>query len=310
MKRKLKRIIILSHNGGRLANQLWNYLNVYSYCRHRDYDCVNYSFFDYARSFPNADRGNCFLWLPRQLRSLAYYRIYVPLVHFFNKENVIDGRNVISEENPYPFYLPPSAARDGRNAAEVARLEKMTAPRIYFCGWLFRNPAALAEDRAAIVEYFRPQPRVEAAVRTFIEPLRKRFASVVGVHIRQTDYATFEQGRYFLTEDAVAKILREYLAQAGKRSDEVIFVICSDAPVDLAKFSGLNVVRSQGDLVEDLFTLAATDVVIGSNSTYGALAAYMGDNPFIVLEKDPIDWAYYRGRDRYFENDKCTMACY
>ena len=43
-----KKIIILWHNGGRLANQLWLYISVYAYALEKKYDLENHTFFEYS----------------------------------------------------------------------------------------------------------------------------------------------------------------------------------------------------------------------------------------------------------------------
>jgi len=53
--------------------------------------------------------------------------------------------------------------------------------------------------------------------------------------------------------------------------------------------------------------LAATDIIIGSDSTFGAFASYYGNLPFIVFEKK-IDWNYYKDKKYFFENKKCTTV--
>jgi len=96
----------------------------------------------------------------------------------------------------------------------------------------------------------------------------------------------------------------------GKNKEKTCFVITSDGPINADEFPGLNVTVSKNNAVTDLFLLASTDVIIGSNSTFGAFASYYGNIPFIVMQKEKIDWEYYKNKDKFFENKYCTVAHY
>ena len=86
-----------------------------------------------------------------------------------------------------------------------------------------------------------------------------------------------------------------YLKFSNKQN--VNFMICSDEKIAETHFEGLNYTICNGNLVEDLFTLASCDAIIGSNSTFGAWASYYGNIPLIVFERDQIDWEYYKNKD-------------
>ena len=45
---KKKEVIIINHNGGQLANQLWNHISIQSYTLEKGYSFKNYCFFEYA----------------------------------------------------------------------------------------------------------------------------------------------------------------------------------------------------------------------------------------------------------------------
>jgi len=72
----------------------------------------------------------------------------------------------------------------------------------------------------------------------------------------------------------------------------------------------LNVVKSYFGPVEDLFLLAATDIIIGADSTFGAFASYYGNIPLIVFQRPRIDWDYYKDKQYYFENKYNQFVAY
>jgi len=219
-------------------------------------------------------------------------------------------KQVIFADTAYPFYLPPSENHNQEQIRKIDFIENGPYKTLYTHGWLFRNPVGIEKYRRQIKEYFGPKKSLAAKIDSFLSPLRKQFRHVVGVHIRQADYQKFADGQYFFTQKEVRNILDGYLRFSQKNASDTMFVICSDGAIERPVFDGLNIALPEGNGVEDLFTLAKTDVIIGSNSTYGAFASYYGNIPFIVFERDNIEWEYYCNKKKYFENKKNTLVHY
>lgn len=311
----IEKIIILRHGGGELANQVWNYASVYAYCLERRIKCENHSFFEYAHFFNILPIGNKVLYSlffapfrdhvgrrntfrTRFFRAL--YKTYVLLVHITKRCAVVSWVNNANK----PYYLPPTLT-------EAQLLAKENNNNVlYFEGWLFRNPRGLDKYRNEVVQYFTPSETIRNNVSRVIDPLRKKFFRIVGVHIRHGDYATFKGGQYYLETSRVFEVLNEYLKEYGLQSEYTVFIITSDGKVSAEDFPGLNVIHTNGNAGEDLFTLAASNIVIGSDSSFGNLAAYLGNVPHLVITKEPIDWEYYREKTTYFPTKYCTMVHY
>jgi hypothetical protein len=83
---------------------------------------------------------------------------------------------------------------------------------------------------------------------------------------------------------------------------ETVFLITSDGPIDPHLFFDLETHISQENAVTDLFLLASTLAIIGSDSSFGHFASWYGNIPHIVLKKQAIDWEYYKDKDKYFVN--------
>ncbi|MEK7621563.1 MAG: alpha-1,2-fucosyltransferase [Patescibacteria group bacterium] len=311
----MKKAIILQHGGGELANQLWNYISIYAYCLEQKIECENYSFFEYAHFFD----------IPSIKNKIFYFLFFGPFHNYIGRRNSFRTRffrtlyktyvffeysrkrgSIISSinSNNKPFYLPPTLS--GQHFLKTEKENKV----FYFEGWLFRNPGGIKKYRDAIIHYFIPRESIRYKVKSVIVPLRKRFNHIVGVHLRQEDYATFKNGQYALEHSRMFEVLKEYLKETKKGETETVFVVTSDGDININDFPGLNIFHARGNAAQDLFTLAATDIVIGSDSSFGNLAAYFGNIPHVVITKEPIDWAYYQGKIRYFPTKYCTMVHY
>lgn len=310
----MKKIVILRTTGSELSNQLWNYASVYAYTLERKLRLENYSFFEYGNYF-TIPTPNLFLRLFFFLPFTNYtkrkqsfkrrlwrkiYEYYVKIITAGRTELILTSDN---SENK-PFYLPPTTENKALSALEKS------VDTLYFDGWLFRNPAGLQKYREEILNFFRPRQDIEKSVSSQIQKIRGEFKHIVGVHIRQGDYVTWRGGAYFIPQARAREILDEYLQETGTDAAETCFVITSDSPVDTSLFNGLNTLVSKENAVYDLFLLSSTDIIIGSNSTFGAFASYYGNIPQIVMTKETIDWSYYSDKKSYFENKYCTVVHY
>lgn len=200
-----------------------------------------------------------------------------------------------------PYSLPPTG-----KTAELS--EKESRPTIYFNGWLFRNPEGLKKYRSEIIKFFAPNDSIMQKIDNELTDARKQYRHIVGVHIRQGDYRTWQNGKYFVGEERVRAIIDEYLAFTSYSVSETLFIITSDGPVNTSIFLGLNIKLAQGNAIEDMFLLSKTDIVVGSDSTYGDFAAYYGDIPHIIMTNSIMDWEYYRGKNKYFMGEYATWV--
>ncbi|MBI4224908.1 MAG: alpha-1,2-fucosyltransferase [Candidatus Sungbacteria bacterium] len=319
-----KHLIILRHNSGkgghgRLANQLWNFMSIYAYALERGYDLENYSFFEYhdcfqippVRNFP----VRCLFFSPfpflakkfGQTRAAIFtrkvYKLYVMAVRLRHGKTLLNSYN--SPDIAGIFYLPPSEpARPALQKLE----DNPRIKNIYFDGWLFRNPAGVMKYHSEILEYFKPKDETRKTIAAFMEPLKTQYDNLVGVHIRQDDYKTFKGGRYFVEQARIREILDEYLREFKKDPEHTCFIITSNGPIKREIFQGLHFEISNLGFIEDLFLLASCTAIIGSDSSFGNFAAYYGNTPHIVFQKEPMDWEYYAGKTKYFWNKYCTLV--
>lgn len=309
---KNKKVIILQHGGGELANQLWNFASIYAYCLEKDFDCQNYSFFEYGQYFniPLNNKVINFLFFkpfqgnhtrrdnPRNKFWRLIYKIYTKIFIIICKDKVISSVNTKNQKTD----LSPTQENNF-----LMGLEKNNQP-IYFIGWLFRNPEGLKKYKKEIVNYFKPKEKYTQTIETKIGELKSKYKNIIGVHLRQCDYKEFKGGQYFISQDRVQEILKEYLEEIKKSPEETVFVFTSDGLIKEDIFSRLNIQVNKGNPIEDLYLLSLCDAIIGSNSSFGNFSAFYGNKPHIILQKGKMDWEYYKNRNTYFQNKYFTMA--
>lgn len=317
----MKRGIILQHAPstgvqGQLANQLWNYISVYAYCLERGIECRNYSFFEYQHFF-DIPTGNVLIstlyFAPYGLlKTFVPEHILVPVwrkwykLFVFGYEHLLGTRVVFSGNAPSekgPYYLPPSTTN-----RDFEIREKNAADSLFFDGWLFRNPTGIEKYRTWISERFAPTETIRTTVEEYIKPLRQKYDHLVGVHIRQGDYKTFKGGRYYVDPLRARTIMEEYLVEHNLDSAKTLFIIASNGTIPVEITRGLNVLVSTYNAAEDLFILASCNTILGSDSSFGAWAAYYGNIPHIIFQNEALDWEYYRGKTTYFQNKYCTLV--
>lgn len=306
----MKKITILKHGGGELANQLWNYVSIYAYSLECGAKITNPSFFEYHSYFKFIKNENLLIrflssWFKNHAGRRSNYRnrfwrntylIYVSMMKFFVKKNVLSSEN----ERSQVVYLPPTS--------DLPVLENKK--RAYFIGWLFRNPAGLKKFRNELVPTFAPNSIIEKKVAEIIKPIRQKYKRVIGIHIRQTDYRTFKGGIYFVPQTRVKAIIDEFILKNSVNINETLFLFASDGQIEKDVFKNLNIYVSKENSVTDLFLISSTDTIIGSDSSFGAFASWYGNIPHIVMTKDVIDWSYYTNKREYFENKYSKMVHY
>ncbi len=286
-----KKLIIVDHNGGRLGNQLWNIANLYAYCLERGFIMRNYAFYQYARFFemmclsPFIDPMIRFL--PQRLQRRLYTYLQGRIKN--TQLSAVLRADEEVEGNPVRLYLPPSSPRSP-NQESMLQAAENSSSSIYTFGWLFRNPVGLEKYRAQIVHYMRPRTGIRRKQEAYIQNLREKYKTIIGVHIRQGDYRIYRGGVLYFAPESVRQLLDAYLKATNKQAKETLFLVCSDEPIPSHIWEGLSVIQSKASPVEDLYLLSLTDRIIGSNSTFGGFAAWYGNIPITVFSHEKLDW--------------------
>ena len=185
-------------------------------------------------------------------------------------ESTLDNSNIEIEVSE--FYL------DDKNF-----LLSISRNQIIFCqGPLFRDFSSFSKHSSEIRSYFQPLDIYQVNINKLITNVRKQCDLVVGVHIRWGDYRTFLEGRYFYT-------IEEYLTVIDRvkslfSNQKVGFLIASNVKQEDNNFKNHIHFFANDHIIEDMYSLAQCDYIIGPPSTYSLWASFYGKVPLYTIK--------------------------
>jgi len=201
-----------------------------------------------------------FIWLSKQIRK-----------GFLSKS--IFRRYFLSMESGWTSTVDdPSGAI---NLSLKSNIELLATKKVVlFSGPLFYNHPALNKHRALITEYFKPTETIQGIVDNLMSSIKNNIDILVGVHIRRGDYAFFSNGRFMFSDNEYVEKMKQMLLLFP--GEKVGFFITSNERINTLNFEDYDCQFGTGHPVEDLYSLAKCDYIIGPPSTYSIWAAYYG----------------------------------
>lgn len=129
-------------------------------------------------------------------------------------------------------------------------------------GWLFRHREITPAFFDMAKEFFQLTEPYKRRVKGFVNAARKNAKILIGVHIRQTDFKTHVNGKYFFSTPEYLYIMTQ-AAQIFDRH-EVAFLVVSDEPKSREDFPGLSCSFGSGIPIEDMYCLGGCDYIISA----------------------------------------------
>lgn len=278
-------MIILAEETGRLGNRVILFAHLIAFCREHGLTLLNPSFGNYADFFIGTSNRRICRYPSTGHSSQSNPDPRRRLYCIAN----LAGRTLRRAGIQNRFVGTASAGYDDITEGDVNLDDPAIARPLlharhsFLFGFRFRCYDLFAKHQDEIRAFFSPSPPVANVVTDFIARSRKDVDRLVGVHIRQGDYADFQGGQLMASVERFAFVMNRLNSElTGGR---VRFVICSDGPVDLSAFAGLDVVPGPGDIATDLFTLASCDNLIATKSTFSRWASFFGRVPLLVISE-------------------------
>jgi hypothetical protein len=180
---------------------------------------------------------------------------------------------------PWPGVRRLAAKRlPGLILDEPSLLAQIAAARtVVLRGYYFYAPTLLMRHADEIRAYFQLVPPLRDRVERFLAGARKPGTKLVGVHIRHGDYRQYAGGDCFFTTEQYAGLMRRIESLLAPAA--VHFIVCSDEPQASDAFGALSWRPGPGSPVEDLYSLAGCDYLLGPRSTFNRWSSFVGKVP-------------------------------
>jgi hypothetical protein len=277
-------MFVIANKYGRLGNRLQLFAHFIAFAVEHDHKVANPAFLEYAELFETTKYDLFCRYPPKKSVFRGYslrWFLYagVRLIVKAWSAGLVRLRR-LKVIRAWPLNSPCIKREFRLDAPDFSDLVG-SAWLILAEGLYFVDYPSLLKHADKIREYFRPAANYEANVNKVVALARKASDILVGVHMRFGDYRNWEGGEFFIGIDGYLQVMKKIEAlHPGKA---VGFLVCSDEVHDPTVFSGLNVVLGPNHIVEDLYTLAGCDYIIGGNSTYCRWASFYGDVPLCNL---------------------------
>lgn len=155
---------------------------------------------------------------------------------------------------------------------------------ILFDSWFDRCESLLQKHKSFIKDYFCLEDTLNELVCNYSKKIKKDNSIIVGLHIRRTDYNTFENGNYFFSIERYAEFTKALLKNVNGKN--IRFYICSDEQLDLSKFTEIDYELGPGEAILDMYGFMLCDLIVGVPSTFTGWISFLSDTPLFSLLKD------------------------
>lgn len=269
-------MIVIVEKTGQLGNRLFNFANFIAFAAETGQTVLNPSFDEYAPYFETTS-SDVFCRYPARkssplitnnlgVRRRLYKLINTYAIRWLHKLRLQKWAISIVHVPDRQIYI-----LDDNPAARKPLLEKRLT---LVAGLNFRDISGIEKHLNKIREYFKPIRAHQQRVDSVIKRARQDCDVLVGVHIRQGDYETHLGGRYFYD----INVFKSFITRIENLMPDrrVGFLVCSNGELDPQDFVEHTVTFGPGHIVEDMYSLAACEYIVGPPSTYSLWASLYG----------------------------------
>ncbi|MEM6738096.1 MAG: alpha-1,2-fucosyltransferase [Cyanobacteria bacterium P01_F01_bin.150] len=276
-------MIIIAKRSHQLGNRLILFANWIAFCEENQIKLVNLAFDPYEKYFESTSTD----LLCRYPVSKATFKNNKAKRYLYL---LISRLAMLVSLLGLSFPCKTLDAKEYKNAFFLDKLEQInavkSAPLIFARGYFFRDPTNVTKHAGAIRVYFRPARPYRDNVSRLITKLRAEGNMLIGVHIRQGDYKKFMDGKYFYESVTYVSLMRQ--VEKLFKDKKVCFLVCSNVEQDEAVLSGLNFVFGTNQMIEDMYSLAACDYIMGAPSSFSRWASFYGEVPLYAIDNPAI----------------------
>lgn len=290
-KKRVIMIIIAKQDKQQLGNKLNLFANFIALAIENDFPVMNVAFYEYADFFEATNKDLFCRYPPKSsffvnnsMRNILHLIIYyiTRFIHFLKRLKIENKRFKIIKA----FRDKEEVNLDTPEFVDLVNQSKI----VFVQGYFFRGPSLFIKHADKIRDYFTPLEKYRNNVSNLISHIRKSSQVIVGVHIRHGDYKEHLKGKYFYDIDKYIQMMEK--VRKLFMEQEVAFLICSNSEQDKNKFAKFSFTFGTNHIIEDMYSLAQCDYIIGPPSSYSMWAAFYGRVPLYAIEDPDADISF------------------
>ncbi|WP_375495781.1 alpha-1,2-fucosyltransferase [uncultured Nostoc sp.] len=270
-------MLVISAKSGQLGNRLLLFANFIAFAIENNVTVINPAFDEYADFFISTSQDFlcCYPPTPFSITGNQFLRKYYYNINRYLAES--RRFNTINIKRNEPFNWSNS------NITKDIKLGSIN----FFQGWVFRDGwfvddiSNLKKHQEKIRAYFQPLDKYQLNVAKLISNIRSRTDIIIGVHIRHGDYQQHQNGKYFYLIEEYLKVMES--AQTLFPNQKVTFLICSNQKQNEDCLQHLSYINGNNHIIEDMYSLAECDYIIGPPSSYSMWASFYGERPLYMI---------------------------
>ncbi|MBE9034965.1 alpha-1,2-fucosyltransferase [aff. Roholtiella sp. LEGE 12411] len=270
-------MLVISAKSGQLGNRLLLSANFMAYAIENNFTVLNPAFEEYAEFFQSTAR-DILCRYPTATFSIpgnSFLRKYYYNINRYLAESRRFNTLEIKRNKPFNW----------SNSSVVNEIKPGAIN--FFQGWMFRGGwfvddiPNLRKNGKKIRAYFQPLRKYQLNIEKLILKIRSQADTIIGIHIRHGDYQQHQNGIFFYSPEEYLKVMES--AKALFPNKKVTFLICSNQIQDKHYFQHLSYVYGNNHIIEDMYSLAECDYIIGPPSSYTMWASFYGERPLYMI---------------------------
>lgn len=278
-------MIIIGKKYGQLGNRLFLYAHLIAAAEEYGVKLMNPAFAEYAERFPRT-RSDLWCHYPELEASAGSPRVGSPSRwkrNLVSKTVELSGRGIHYLGGEIRG-LKVIRLRTGEQCdlASDSFASQVLSQDVLLQGWLFRSEHLLNKHAEKVKSHLAIDFSLQEKIQSRLSKLREQADLIVGIHIRQGDYATYLGGKYYYPTSQYSQLMRQIADHYSP--SRVAFLVCGNGEFSIEDFQGLNVSCEKRDVMDDLYSLAQVDLLVGPPSTFTGWASFYGSVPIYWLE--------------------------
>lgn len=271
-----KQLLIVCDKYGRLGNRLFLFAQLIEFSRKSGREIWMPGFHDYGCFFETTQNSKFFRYPQRRFNIPNPFSGIISFYAFSKISKITEKLNI-------KYFFKNIVSFSHSDANPFSKLNSSQVSCILFNGFIFHQHFLdLKKSLPMIRMVFKPSNQYTNLIEAPIRELRKKSQIIVGVLVRQTDYREWNDGKSFFTSFEYSQILERL--STSLKDESASFFIATDENQDEKTFKNFVCIARVGFPIENLYSLAMCDLLIGPTSSYMGWAALYGDVPTFTIQ--------------------------